>query len=84
MKQKGILETKNSLVKSTYACYVTSSHVTLCFQALSQNYEKQLLASSSLSVSSSAWNSLFPTGRIFMKFGIVAFFVNLSRKFKFH
>jgi hypothetical protein len=46
---------------------------------------KQLLASSCLSVHQSARNSRASTGRIFIKFDILAiFFVNLSRKFKFH
>jgi hypothetical protein len=32
----------------------------------------------------SAWNSLAPTGQIFMKFDLLVFFENLSRKVKFH
>jgi len=37
------------------------------FQALSQNFEKRLLASSCLSMRPSAWNNLAPTGRIFFQ-----------------
>jgi len=36
-----------------------------------------------MSVCPSAWHNLAPTGQIFMKFCIWAFFENLSRKFKF-
>jgi hypothetical protein len=32
----------------------------------------------------SAWNSSAPTGQIFMKFDVRAFFEKLSRKFQFH
>jgi hypothetical protein len=32
----------------------------------------------------SAWNNSAPTRRIFVKFDILVFFENLSRKFKFH
>jgi len=52
--------------------------------ALSQNWEKRMLASSCLSVCLSAWNNSAPTGRIFLKFDIWVFFENRSRKFKFH
>jgi len=38
------------------------------FLALSQNFKKQLLALSCLSVCVSAWNISAPTGQIFMKF----------------
>jgi hypothetical protein len=48
-----------------------------------KNCKNQLLASSRPSVRPSVWN-LAPNGRIFMKFNITAFFVNLLRKFKFH
>jgi hypothetical protein len=44
------------------------------FQARSQNCEKRLLPSSCLSVCSSAWSNSAPTQRIFIKFGIWAFF----------
>ena len=37
-----------------------------------------------MSVRPSAQNNSAPTGRIFMKFNILLFFENLSRKFKFH
>ena len=37
-----------------------------------------------LSVCPFTWNNSAPTGRIFMKFDIQAFFQNLSRKFTFH
>ena len=47
------------------------------FQALSQNCEKQLTASTCLS----EWNNLASTVRIFMKFDIRTLFDNLSRKF---
>ena len=46
------------------------------------NREKQLLASSRLSVRPSAWNTSAPTGRIFIKCYISAFFENLSKKIK--
>jgi len=36
-----------------------------------------------LSVCLSAWNNSAPIGRIFVKFYILVFFENLSRKFKF-
>jgi hypothetical protein len=36
-----------------------------------------------MSVRSSAWNSLPPSGRIFMTFDIQGFFENMSREFKF-
>jgi hypothetical protein len=32
----------------------------------------------------SAWNNSAPTGRILMKLDTLAFFENMSRKFKFH
>jgi hypothetical protein len=67
---------------------------------LRKNCEKRLLASSCLpvylsvrssvhpsvrlSVRLSAWNNSASDGRIFMKFNIWVFFVNLLRKFKFH
>ena len=58
------------------------------FQTRSQNCEKELLVSSCLSVCPSvfpsAQNNPTPTGRILMKFGIWAFFENLSSKCKFH
>jgi len=38
------------------------------FQALSQNFEKRLLASSCLSIRPSAWYNLAPTGRIFFQY----------------
>ena len=53
---------------------LTHPYVEILFQALSQNCEKWLTASSSLSVLLSAWNNLAPTGRIFMKSGIWVFF----------
>ena len=53
------------------------------FWARSQHCEKPLLASSCLSVCPSAWNNSAPTGRVFMKFDIVVFFENLSRKSRF-
>jgi len=34
-------------------------------------------------VCQSAWNSSPPTGRVFMKFGILIFFENVFGKFKF-
>ena len=37
-----------------------------------------------MSLRLSAWNNFAPTGRIFMKFVIWVFFINLSRNFKFH
>ena len=37
-----------------------------------------------LSAPPSAWNSLVPTGQIFMKFDISVFLANLSSKVKFH
>jgi hypothetical protein len=37
-----------------------------------------------MSLRLSAWNNFAPTGRIFLKFVIWLFFVNLSRNFKFH
>jgi len=37
-----------------------------------------------MSVRLTAWNNSAPTGRIFMKFDIGAFFDDLSRKFNFH
>jgi hypothetical protein len=44
------------------------------FEALPQNFEKRLLASSCLSICPSvrltAWNNLVPIGRIFVKFDI--------------
>ena len=55
------------------------------FQTRSQNCEKRLPGSSCLSVASSArpfaWNSSYPTWRIFMQIDIWVFFENLSRKF---
>jgi len=53
-------------VSSDFYTYVPA-HIFSCFL---QNCEKQLLASSYLSVSPSLWNSLAPTGWIFMKFDI--------------
>ena len=37
-----------------------------------------------MSLCPSAWDNWDPTGRIFMKFDIWAFFLNLLRKFKFY
>ena len=59
--------------------------------ARSQNCEKQLLASSRLSlylsvflsVRPSAWNNSATTGRIFMKFYIWLFLENITRNFNF-
>jgi hypothetical protein len=51
--------------------------------ARSQNCEKELLASICLSVRKDGTTSA-PTGRIFMKFDILIFFENPSRRFKFH
>jgi len=44
--------------------------------------QKRLLVSSCLSVRLSKWNNSAPTGGIFMKLHIRAFFENMSRKFK--
>ena len=52
------------------------------FQARSQYCGKRLLASSCLSVCSSAWNNWAPTRRIFMKFDICGFSETLLRKIK--
>jgi len=46
-------------------------------------YAKSDLSLSCLSACPSAWNNLASTGHIFMKFGIIIFFENLLRKFKF-
>ena len=54
------------------------------FWVPSHNREKQLLASSFLSVHPSARNNSAATRLMFMIFGISLFFENLSRKFKFH
>ena len=48
------------------------------FSARSQNCEKRLLTSSCSSVRVSAWNSSAPTGRIWMKYHIWAFFFRKS------
>ena len=50
------------------------------FQTRLQNCEKRLLAFSCLSVRPPAWNNSAPTGRISIKFDILAFSENLSRK----
>ena len=52
--------------------------------ACSQNCDKQLLASSRLSVHVSAWNNLVPIWHIFMKLDIYIFFYYLLRKYTFH
>ena len=54
------------------------------FRRFSQICKKRLLASSCLSVRSSACNNSALTSRIFMKFYIAIFFENMSRKIKFH
>ena len=51
--------------------------------ARSQNCEKEIQASSCLSVRPDGTTPA-PTGRIFMKFDIRIFFENPSRRFKFH
>jgi len=56
----------------------------IIFRCVRKIAKKQLLASSCLSVLSSAWNNSALTGRIFMKFDIWVFFENLSWKIKFH
>ena len=57
-----------------------------CFLVRSQNCtkKKRTPASSCLSVCRSTWNNSAPTGGIFMKFDVLGFFENLSRKLKFH
>jgi hypothetical protein len=59
-----------TVLQPTYAaeCYARSQKATISF----------------MSVRPSAWNNSAPTGRIFIKFDILAFFEYLSRKFKFH
>jgi len=61
------------------------------YQEQLKNCEKQILASSCLSVRPSVrpsicrhGNSRLPMNMIFMKFDIWVFFENLSRKYKFH
>jgi hypothetical protein len=62
----------DTLTKQTYWLQVSSDFHTYVqahiFSCSLQNYGKQLLASSYLSASPSLWNSLAPTGWIFMKF----------------
>jgi hypothetical protein len=61
-----------------------------CFELRSQKCEKRLVASSCLSVCRSVrqpvcpWNNWAPTGPIFTKFCIWAFFENLVRKVTFY
>jgi hypothetical protein len=54
------------------------------FGARFQNCEERLFASSCLSVRLPVQNSSAPTGRIFVKFEVLIFFENPSRKFKCH
>ena len=64
-----------------------SRHVmSFVFRRFSQNCGKRLLASSCLSVRTSARNNSAPTGRIFMKFNIggLFFLQNLPIKLEFH
>jgi hypothetical protein len=84
LRQRSTSKSNRSLGPCVVACYFKFPD----FLVLSQNCEKRLLASSCLSVLSSAgpsaWNNSGPTARIFLKFDIIVFFENLSRKFKFH
>ena len=50
-----------------------------CFGAISHHCEKWLVASSCLSVRSSAWNNSASTGRIFMKFDTRSFRISVDR-----
>jgi hypothetical protein len=54
------------------------------FYTPSQNFGTCLLASSYTPVSLSSWHNSTPIERFLMKFYILEFFENLSRKFKFH
>jgi hypothetical protein len=49
------------------------------------NRRVRKIAKSTISfVPPSAWNNSAPTGQIFMKFDVLEFFENMSRKFKVH
>jgi hypothetical protein len=70
---------------------VFSVHFSFCsyvlpvvyFRARSKNFDKRLLASSCLAACPPAGNNMVAAGRIFMKFGIWAFFENLLRNTSF-
>ena len=62
--------------------YDQTRRTALILGAFAKSQEKRLLASSCVSVRTSAWNDAAPTGRILMKFDIYAFSENLPRKFQ--
>ena len=81
----------NSIILRTQKCADCHMHllIDILFGKGSQSrgnpeFDKQLLASSCLSVCLSTWNNPAPTGWIFIKYDIGVLFQNLSVKFNFH
>jgi hypothetical protein len=68
-------------IKSLYTSFFTV--VSFYWSSALQNCGKRLLGSSRLSVRPPAWNKQAATRKACMKFDIVAFFKNISRKFTF-
>ena len=76
------------IITVSYNYFATNRQGPVCsmnwiFRRFRKIFKRRLLISSCLSVRLSEWKSSAPIGRIFMKFDILIFFGNLSRKFKF-